>query len=546
MLRGLMQEHPLLVSSILAHAAKHHPGAKIVAATPDGARERTTWPGVQQEAKRIAQALARRGVQGGERIATLGWNCQHHLALYYAVSGMGAVLHTVNPRLFADQIAYILEDAQDTHLFVDPSVLPAVTAVADRLPKSLRAVILMRDAPLPDLPCEVLTLDALIAGEDGGMAWPALDERAASSLCYTSGTTGMPKGVLYSHRSTVLHAMAAVQPDVFALGALDVSMPVVPMFHVNAWGIPYAAPMVGASMVLPGPRLDPASLFALFEEEGVTASAGVPTIWTMLLQWLRADPARRFTQPPRLVVGGTALPVAVTEGFLKEYGVEILHAWGMTEISPLGSVNARKAENADWDQDRFLAYSRKQGRPQFGVDLRVRDAEGREIAHDDLAFGELEVQGHWTAAGYFNHERDPAVTGDGWFRTGDVVTVDALGSIEIVDRAKDVIKSGGEWISSITLENLAMAHPDVQLAAAIPVAHPKWDERPLLVVVPRPGTNPTPESILATLEGKVAKWWMPDAVEFVESLPMTATGKLWKAELKKRFKDYVLEKDTVR
>ena len=540
MLRGLMQEHPLLVSSILAHAAKHHPGAKIVAATAEGGRERTTWPGIEHAARRIAQALQRRGVRAGERIATLGWNCQHHLALYYAVSGMGAVLHTVNPRLFADQVAFILEDAQDTHLFVDPSVLPAVTAVADRLPKSLRCVVLMRDAPLPALPCEVTTLDAFIAGEDGDMRWPVLDERAASSLCYTSGTTGMPKGVLYSHRSTVLHAMAAVQPDVFNLGARDVSMPVVPMFHVNAWGIPYAAPMVGASMVLPGPRLDPASLFALFEEEGVTASAGVPTIWTLLLQWLRADPARKFTKPPRLVVGGTALPVAITEGFLKEYGVEILHAWGMTEISPLGSVNARKAENADWDSERFLAYSRKQGRPQFGVDFRVRDAEGKEIAHDDLAFGELEVQGHWTAGGYLNRPDDPAVTEDGWFRTGDVVTVDALGSIEIVDRAKDVIKSGGEWISSITLENLAMAHPDVQLAAAIPVAHPKWDERPLLVVVPRPGTSPTPESILAVLEGKVAKWWMPDAVEFVDSLPMTATGKLWKAQLKQRFKDYVL------
>ncbi|MCU0945043.1 MAG: AMP-binding protein, partial [Rubritepida sp.] len=280
--------------------------------------------------------------------------------------------------------------------------------------------------------------------------------------------------------------------------------------------------------------------FKLFEEEAVTFSAGVPTIWTMLLQWLRADASRRFTRPPRLVVGGTALPVPVTEGFLKEYGVDILHAWGMTEISPLGSTNARKSENADWDAERFLAYSRKQGRPQFGVDFRVLDADGKEIAHDDVAFGELEVQGHWTAAAYFNRDEDPAFTEDGWFRTGDVVTVDALGSIEIVDRAKDVIKSGGEWISSITLENLALAHPDVQLAAAIPVHHPKWDERPLLLVVPKPGTSPTPESILAVLEGKVAKWWMPDRVEFVESLPLTATGKLWKAELKKKFKDYVL------
>ncbi|MCW8087012.1 long-chain-fatty-acid--CoA ligase [Sabulicella glaciei] len=540
MLRGLMQEHPLLVSSILTHAAKHHRGARLVGVDPEGGRHRSSWPDLELQAKRIAAALRRRGVQQGERIATLGWNGLEHLAVYYAASGMGAVLHTVNPRLFADQIAFILEDAGDTHLFLDPTVAPALTAIADRLPKALRTVILLRDAPHPDLPCEVVTLEEFISAETGDYEWPQLDERAASSLCYTSGTTGMPKGVLYSHRSTVLHAMAAVQPDVFALSAMDVAMPVVPMFHVNGWGIPYAAPMVGASMVLPGPRLDPASLFSLFEEERVSFSAGVPTIWTLLLQWLRQDPSRRFAKPPRLVVGGTALPVAITEGFLKEYDVPILHAWGMTEISPLGSVNARKAENADWDEARFLDYSRKQGRPEFGVDFRVLGADGNPIPQDETAFGELEVRGHWTANGYFNRDKDPAVTEDGWFRTGDVVTLDALGEIEIVDRAKDVIKSGGEWISSITLENLALAHPDVQMAAAIPVAHPKWDERPLLLVVPKPGTSPTPESVLAVLEGKVAKWWMPDRVEFVETLPLTATGKLWKAELKRQWKDFSL------
>jgi len=539
-MRGLMQEHPLLVSSILSHAAKHHRGAKIVSVDAEGHASRATWPEVALGAAKLAQALTRLGVQPGDRIATLGWNSREHLEAYYAISGLGAVLHTVNPRLFPDQIAYILEDAADTHLFVDPSVLPALLSVAERLPKSLRAVILMRPAPQPDLPVEVLDQASLCAAETGDYAWPELDERSASSLCYTSGTTGMPKGVLYSHRSTVLHAMAAIQPDVFALSALDVVMPVVPMFHVNAWGIPYAAAMTGSSLVLPGPKLDPASLFRLFEEEGVTFSAGVPTIWTMLLAWLRAEPARKFTKPPRLVVGGTALPVAITGGFLHEYGVPILHAWGMTECSPLGSVNSRKAENADWDAERFLEYSRKQGRPQFGIDLRVQDANGAPIAQDEVAFGELQMRGHWVAAGYFNHEKDPAITEDGWFRTGDVVTLDALGEIEIVDRAKDVIKSGGEWISSITLENLALAHPDVALAAAIPVHHPKWDERPLLLVVRKPGTDPTPESILAVLEGKVAKWWMPDRVEFVDTLPMTATGKLWKAELKRQFKDYSL------
>jgi fatty-acyl-CoA synthase len=539
-MRGLMQEHPLLVSSILRHAARHHRGARIVSVDAQGQRHRSGYEALEHAAKRIAQALRRRGVQPGERIATLGWNGAEHLQLYYAISGLGAVLHTVNPRLFADQIAYILADAADTHLFVDPAVLPALVAVAGQLPASLRTVVLMRDAPRPDLPCEVLTLDEFVAGEDGDMAWPALDERDASSLCYTSGTTGMPKGVLFSHRSTVLHAMASLQPDVFALSALDVAMPVVPMFHVNGWGIPYSAPMAGASLVLPGPRLDPASLHALCEEEGVSFSAGVPTIWTLLLQWLQADPSRRFARAPRLVVGGTALPVPVTTAFLRGYGVHILHAWGMTEMSPLGSTNSRKAENADWDEDRFLAYSRKQGRPHFGVDFRVLDANGVPIAQDEVAFGELEVRGPWVASGYFNQESDPAVTPDGWFRTGDVVTLDPLGEIEIVDRAKDVIKSGGEWISSITLENCALAHPDVAMAAAIPVRHPKWDERPLLLVVPKPGTSPTAESVLAVLEGQVAKWWLPDRVEFVDSLPLTATGKLWKAELKKQWKDFSL------
>lgn len=538
---GLMQEHPLLVSSILSHAALHHQGAKIVSVDAEGGVTRGTWPEVEHAAKRLAQALIRLGVQPADRVATMSWNSRAHLEVYYAVSGMGAVLHTVNPRLFADQIAYILEDASDVVLCVDPAVLPALLAVAPRLPASLRAVVLMGPAPQVDLPVPVLDQAALIAAEDGAYEWPVLDERAASSLCYTSGTTGMPKGVLYSHRSTVLHAMSAIQADVFALSARDVVMPVVPMFHVNAWSIPYASAMAGASLVLPGPKLDPASLFRLFEEEGVTFSAGVPTIWTMLLAWLRADATRRFAAPPRLVVGGTALPVAITAGFLREFNIPILHAWGMTELSPLGSLNSRKAEHADWDEARWLDYSRKQGRPPFGVDFRVLDSAGQPIARDEVAFGELEVQGHWVARSYFNHPGDPAFSADGWFATGDVVTLDALGTIEIVDRAKDVIKSGGEWISSITLENLALAHPDVALAAAIGVHHAKWDERPLLVVVRKPGTAPTAESILAVLEGKVAKWWMPDRVEFVDTLPMTATGKLWKAELKRQFKDYALD-----
>ncbi|HYZ34412.1 MAG TPA: long-chain fatty acid--CoA ligase [Crenalkalicoccus sp.] len=540
---GLMQDRPLLISAILEHAARNHPAAKIVSARPDGSLARHTWPEVAARAAQLAHALRRRGVQQGERIATLAWNQHHHLEAYYGVSSMGAVMHTVNPRLFPDQIAYILADAQDTHLLVDPALMTGAEALVDKLPKTLRTIIAMGDASQirPDCPLrgrfELLGQEELIAGEPTEYPWPDLDERSASSLCYTSGTTGQPKGVLYSHRSTVIHGLAMLQRDVFNIGAMDVVMPVVPMFHVNGWGIPYGCGMAGASMVLPGPKLDPASLFRLFEEEGVTFSAGVPTIWTALLAWLRADPARRFTRPPRLVVGGTALPTAINAGFRKEYGLEILHAWGMTETSPLGTTNARKPENAGWDEDRFLDYARKQGRPLFGVAIRVRDAEGREIPHDGVAFGELEVRGPWIAGAYFNRPGDPAHTPDGWFRTGDVVTVDELGCIEIVDRAKDVIKSGGEWISSITLENLIMGHPAVQEAAVIAMHHPKWDERPLLLVVPKPGTSPSPEDILSYYEGKVAKWWIPDAVEFVESLPHTATGKLWKAELKARYRE---------
>ncbi len=540
---GLMQDRPLLISALLQHAARNHRASRIVSARPDGSVVRHSWPEIAARAAQLAHALAARGVQQGERIGTLAWNEHRHLEAYYGVSSMGAVLHTLNPRLFPDQLVFILADAGDTHLLVDPTLWPVVEGIADRLPACLRAIIVMGETG--QIPAEsrlhgkveILAQEALIAGQPTQFDWPDLDERAASSLCYTSGTTGDPKGVLYSHRSTIIHAISTLQKDCFNFGAADVVMPVVPMFHVNAWGIPYAAAAAGASLVLPGPKLDPASLHRLIEEERVGFSAGVPTIWTALLQWLRADPARRFSHPLRMVVGGTALPTAINAGFLKEYGVSILHAWGMTETSPLGTTNSRKPENADWDDDRFLDYARKQGRPLFGVELRVRDAEGKEIPHDGVAFGELEVRGPWIAGAYFNRPGDPAHTADGWFRTGDVVTVDELEVIEIVDRAKDVIKSGGEWISSITLENLIMGHPDVAQAAVIATHHPKWDERPLLLVVPKPGTTPTQENILSYYDGKVAKWWIPDAVEFVESLPMTATGKIWKAALKSRLKD---------
>ena len=540
---GLMQDRPLLISSVLDHAARYHRASKIVSVNADGSRVRTSWPEVAQRAAQLAHALARRGVGAGERIATLAWNNRHHLELYYGVSGMGAVLHTVNPRLFPGQILFILRDAADTHLFVDPSILPLVESMTDELPPALKTVVVMGGPETVPAECtlrgrvELLDHETLIAGEPTHYAWPEMDERSASSLCHTSGTTGDPKGVLYSHRSTILHAWACIAPEVYGMRALDVVTPVVPMFHVNAWGIPYCAAMSGASLVLPGPKLDPASLYALFEEEGVTFSAGIPTIWTMLLHHLRAEPGRRFSKPPRLLVGGTAMPTAITAGLVKEYGVDVCHGWGMTEISPVGAVSAVTPAQADWDVDRLVAYKRKQGRPFFGIEHKIVDADGREIAEDGEAFGELLVRGPWCASGYFGRPGDPAFTGDGWFRTGDVATKDPLGTIEIVDRAKDVIKSGGEWISSIALENLIMAHPMVAEAAAVPVHDPKWDERPLLLVVPKPGTSPTQEDILGFYEGKVAKWWIPDAVRFVDELPKTATGKMWKAEIKRRMRE---------
>ncbi len=536
-MQALMQDRELLIADILAFAARNHRGAKIVSVRPDGSRIRHTYPDIAARAARLANALAARGVAVGERIATLAWNDHRHLEAYYAVPGIGAICHTVNPRLFPDQIAFILRDAGDTHLLVDPMFLPLVESIAGQVRGNLHTIVVLADTVPPTALAgagfTVLAYEDLLAGAADTIAWPRFDERTAASLCYTSGTTGDPKGVLYSHRSTLLHAMAVNLPDVFGLRAVDVVLPVVPMFHVNAWGAPFAAPLVGASMVMPGQRLDGASLHRLIEEEGVTQTAGVPTVWLNLLNYLR-ESKTTFSRPLRMVVGGSACPATIAEAFENEHGASVSHAWGMTETSPLGTFNTKKPENAHWDAAERRRHFKSQGRAIYGVDLKVVDGAGAEVPADGTSFGELLVAGPWVAKSYFNRSGDPAFT-DGWFRTGDVVTLDPSGYIEIVDRAKDVIKSGGEWISSIELENIAVGCPGVREAAVIAARHPKWDERPLLIVVPEPGRAPTRDELLAFFTGKVAKWWVPDDVLFVDSLPHTATGKLLKTALKKQY-----------
>jgi fatty-acyl-CoA synthase len=539
---GLMQEAPLCVSDLIEHAARRHAGATITSVRTDGSSVRHGWPDIGRRAAQLANVLVARGVAAGERIATLAWNEHRHLEIYYGVSGIGAVCHTINPRLFPDQIAFIMRDASDTHLLVDAGFLPLVEGIADRLAGSLRTIVVLAGpAGMPATRLgerfQVVEYERFIADGADRIDWPRLDERSACSLCYTSGTTGDPKGVLYSHRSTVLHAYAVNMADVFGLSATDVVLPIVPMFHVNAWGLPYATAMVGAGLAMPGPKLDGASVYRLIEEAGVTFAAGVPTVWLGLLRHMR-DAGVRFTRPPRLVVGGAACPVSLARAFEEEYGARVSHAWGMTETSPVGSFNAPKAEHAGESAEDRLARFPRQGRPLYGLAMKAVDGEGREIPQDGKAYGELLIRGPWIASSYFGRTGDPAFTEDGWFRTGDVVTIDEQGFLEIVDRAKDVIKSGGEWISSIALENIAVGHPAVAEAAVVGMRHPKWDERPLLFVVPAAGAAPDREALLAWFAGKVPKWWIPDDVLVVESLPHTATGKLLKTELRRKYADH--------
>ena len=539
-MRALMQDKPLLISSLIDFAAQYHSDAEIVSRTIEGPIHRYTYVEAQARSKQLANALQRLGVALGDRVATLAWNGYRHLETYYGVSGMGAVLHTINPRLFPEQISYIANHAEDKYIFTDLTFVPLLEKVAPSLTTVKGYVVMTDEAHMPEtsLP-NAMCYETLLAAESSDYDWPQFDEMTASSLCYTSGTTGNPKGVLYAHRSTVLHSFAVCMQDVLGLSSRDTVLPVVPMFHANAWGLAYAAPMCGAKLVMPGAAMDGESIYQLVDEEKVTMSAGVPTVWLMLLGYMK-EHGKTLPHMDRTVIGGSAAPQSMIETFEKDYDVTVIHAWGMTEMSPLGTTGVMKSKFADLPFEEQLKYKVKQGRVVYGVELKITDDDGNDLPHDGEAFGHLMVRGPWITNGYFKGEGGEVLDADGWFDTGDVATLDGEGYMQITDRSKDVIKSGGEWISSIDLENLAVGHPDVAEAAVIGIAHPKWDERPLLVIVRNPGSDVTKEAILEFMEGKIAKWWMPDDVTFVDEIPHTATGKIQKITLREQFAGYKL------
>lgn len=542
---GQMMQLPLLISSLIVHAERHHGEQEVVSRRVEGDIHRETYRELAARARQMAKALGALGVKMSDRVATLAWNGHRHMELYYAVSGSGAVLHTLNPRLHPDQIVYIADHAEDQVLCFDMTFWPLIQAVAPRTKTVKHWIAMTSRAHMPadaDKVPGLLCYEDLIAAQDDRYEWPTFDENTASSLCYTSGTTGNPKGVLYSHRSTLLHTFAISLPDALNVAAADTILPVVPMFHVNAWGIPYAACMNGAKLVFPGAGLDGKSLYELFEAEKVTLSAGVPTVWQGLLGYVEAN-GLKFSTMRRSVIGGSACPEAMLRKFGDVYNVRVLHAWGMTEMSPVGTVAGFKPRHLAMSADERYAVMAKQGRAVFGVDLKAVDPTGKEIPFGSETSGDVMVRGPWIVSQYFKAEGgDPLVYGKdgGWFPTGDVARFDADGYMQITDRSKDVIKSGGEWIGSIDLENIAMAHPAVAMAACIAAKHPKWDERPLLVVMKKPGAELTRDELLAFFEGKIAKWWTPDDVVFVDAIPLGATGKMQKNKLREQFKDYRL------
>ena len=537
---GLMQIQQLQISSIIEFAERHHGDTEVISRRVEGDIHRSNYRQIGQRARQVANALDALKLEFSDRVATLAWNGYRHLELYYGVSGSGRVLHTINPRLHPDQIAWIVNHAVDQVLCFDLSFLPIVQAIHARC-RNVRAFValcdadrLPKDSGIPGL----CAYEQWIGAQSTGYSWPSFDENSASSMCYTSGTTGNPKAVLYSHRSTILHAMASVWPDAFGLSARDAVLPVVPMFHVNAWGLPYAAALTGAKLVFPGPAMDGRSISDLIESEAVSCAAGVPTVWQMLLSHLTAGNLR-FSTLKRTVIGGSACPPAMISAFNDHYGVEVLHAWGMTELSPLGTVCTLKNKHLSLDPADQVKVRMKQGHSLYGVDMKIVDGQGAELPWDGKSGGDLMVRGHWVLRDYYRAEGRAAAE-DGWFPTGDVATIDADGYLLITDRSKDVIKSGGEWISSIELENIAMAHPAVAMAACIGMKHPKWDERPVIAVVKRLGSEVSRAELLGFYEGKTAKWQIPDDVIFVDAIPLGGTGKMQKVKLREMLSDYRL------
>lgn len=541
-MRGLMMDSPLLISAIVRHAARNYPDREIVSVTGDNPQHRYKFSDCIQRIHQLANALDKLDLAQGDRVATLAWNDYRHLEAYYGIGGAGYVCHTINPRLFPEQIIFIINHAEDKLILTDPMFVPLLEKIADKTPHVEGYIILTSEDQMPQTSLKnAISYEALIEPESDVYEWPELDERTAVALCYTSGTTGDPKGVLYSQRSTVLHAYAGIAPDVMNLSMRDCVLPVVPLFHVNAWGIPYAALMVGTKLVLPGPKMgDGETLYALMEAEGVTLAMGVPTVWLALLQYMEAN-GKRLDKLQRTVIGGAAVPESMIREFRDKHDVVVHQGWGMTEMSPLGTLNTLKAGMEDLSPDDMIAVQAKAGRGIFGVEMRIVDDDQKELPWDGVAFGALQVRGPWVCSDYYKLEGSAdSHTDDGWFDTGDVAKIDPEGYMQITDRTKDVIKSGGEWISSIDIENVAMGHPSVAEAAVIGVAHPKWTERPLLIVIKAAEADLTKEEMLQWFDGKIAKWWYPDDVLFVDEIPHTATGKIQKVKLRQQFADYKL------
>ena len=542
---GLMQNVPLTVDRIIDHAAAWHGAREVVSRDAAGHVSRSTYAAIHADARRVSNALAAAGIAPGDRIATMGWNSSRHLAAWYGAAGMGVVLHTLNPRLFLEQITYIVNHAGDRLLIADPSTADLVAQLLPQVPSIERVIFFCDRATLPHTDYPAIAFDDWIADKPAEFAWGGFDENAACGLCYTSGTTGKPKGVLYSHRSNYLHALMTLQRDALALSARDTVLLVVPMYHANAWGVVYSAPAVGAKLVLPGQRMDGESIYNLIEQEGVTYSAAVPTVWQMLLQYVQEN-GKRFSTLQRVTIGGSACPESIIRTFRDDYGVDVIQGWGMTETSPLGTVSVPNASVAAKPADEQMAYKLKQGRLLCGLEMKLVDDAGARLPHDGRTPGRLMVKGPTIASGYFGGDGGDVLDAEGFFDTGDVATIDGEGYMHITDRAKDVVKSGGEWISSIEIENIAMGHPSVANAAVVGIAHPKWDERPILLCQLLPGARADGDDLRAWLDGRIARWWMPDDVLFVDEIPLGPTGKIDKKAIRAGLTGYTLPFEVTR